>query len=384
MMTSIDILVPVYNRPDFLPELIDSCLAQTFPANQIILVDDASPDNRVGLVLAEYASKFPKVRVLTREVNGGICAAQETGLKSSSADFIAFVDCDDYLSPVALELSARTITTEIDYVFSDRIEFDEHGNMNLVRYGGQPRLIGKGDVRDHLLDHMVASHLKVVRRSKINEVGGFSSSLDGVQDWDIALKISESGNFSYVPEGIYFHRIHPSQVTRTQSARMIKDTNSVRRSAFIRRNVALQARTRSFPDLSDGYQLSRILQLLRSGVEFGAALGISQTGKPMFIPMLTNGQLDETTVSSVAFLLIHHEVAFEANDLKPFLLSPNPATIGFVTSMNIAPQATNRFRWLNSYFDYVLALDNLGEIAISGYTHEELKLLNSAALRARI
>lgn len=376
-MTSIDILVPVYNRSDLLPQLLESCLAQTFPAREIILVDDASTDPLVGPILENFAARFPNIRVLTHDENRGICNTQETGLKASTADFIAFVDCDDYLSPVALESTLSAITDDVDYVFTDRFEVDEDGNSRLVRYGGQPDLIGNGEVRDHLLDHMVASHLKVIRRSKLNEVGGFSTSLDGVQDWDIALRISESGTFSYVPKGLYFHRVHSAQVTRTQSTRMIRDTNSVRRNALLRRNNVLQTIPRFFPDRDNPGLLSRVLQLVKSGIEFDAALGVTHTGAPIFVPMLTNGQVSADVVNSVQFLLIHHKVRYEAADLKPFLLGPNPATIGFIASAEITSDASYRFRWLNSYFDYVLSLDDLGELALRGYTHSDLRFIGS-------
>lgn len=374
-MTSIDILVPVYNRANYLRGLLDSCLAQSLPANKIILIDDASPEPEVQIILAYYAARFPNVVLITHETNQGICAAQETGLKTSTADFIAFLDCDDFLPANALQIVAGHINDEVDYVFTDRIEVDEDEEHRHVRYGGQPQLVGKGEIADHLLEHMVASHLKVIRRTKLLEVGGFSDSYNGVQDWDIALKISELGRFVYLAEPLYFHRIHANQISQTQNVKMIRDTNTVRRSAFVRRNPALESKQRRFLDLSGNYQLSRIIHLVEAAAEFNSAIGITEDGTTTFVPMLVNRDQPRAPKEPVSFLLIHHRVAFQSDDLKPFLMSGCPPSICYISSMEISSDASYRFRWLNSYFDYVLALDDLGELAINGFLHDHLEIV---------
>jgi glycosyltransferase involved in cell wall biosynthesis len=374
-MTSIDILVPVYNRANYLPGLLDSCLAQTLPANKIILVDDASHEPEVQTILTDYAARFANVVLITHETNQGICSAQETGLKSSTADFIAFLDCDDFLPAHALQMVAAQIHDEVDYIFTDRIEIDESEEYRLVRYGGQPQLAGKGEIADHLLEHMVASHLKVIRRTRLLEVGGFSDSHNGVQDWDIALKIAELGRFVYLAEPLYFHRVHANQVSQTQNVKMIRDTNTVRRAAFVRRNPTLQSRQRKFLDLSGDYQLSRILNLVEAAAEFNSAVGITEDGTTVFVPMLINRDQPRSLEEPISFLLIHHKVVFQSDDLKPFLMSRHPPSICYISSMEISSDASYRIRWLNSFFDYVLALDDLGALAIQSFLHDQLEVV---------
>jgi glycosyltransferase involved in cell wall biosynthesis len=374
-MISIDILVPVYNRANYLRGLLESCLAQTLPANKIILVDDASHEPEVQTILADYAERFANVVLITHETNRGICSAQETGLKSSNADFIAFLDCDDFLPAHALQMVAAQIHDEVDYIFTDRIEIDESEEYRLVRYGGQPQLVGKGEIADHLLEHMVASHLKVIRRTRLLEVGGFSDSHNGVQDWDIALKIAELGRFVYLAEPLYFHRVHANQVSQTQNVKMIRDTNTVRRAAFVRRNPALESRQRKFLDLSGDYQLSRILNLVEAAAEFNSALGITEDGTTAFVPMLINRDQPRSLEDPISFLLIHHKVVFQSDDLKPFLMSRHPPSICYISSMEISSDASHRIRWLNSFFDYVLALDDLGALAIQSFLHDQLEVI---------
>jgi hypothetical protein len=66
---------------------------------------------------------------------------------------------------------------------------------------------------------------------------------------------------------------------------------------------------------------------------------------------------------------------YQSDDLKAFLMKDRPPSICFVSSMEISSDSSFRFRWLNSYFDYVLALDDLGELAIQGFLHDHLEVV---------
>jgi len=90
----ISVIVPVYNVEKYLRECVDSVLAQTFKDFELILVDDGSPDNS-GKICDEYAAKDSRVRVF-HKANGGVSSARNFGIKESRADYIAFLDSDDW------------------------------------------------------------------------------------------------------------------------------------------------------------------------------------------------------------------------------------------------------------------------------------------------
>ena len=99
---------------------------------------------------------------------------------------MAFVDCDDELEPGALAAVRNCLLAhpEIDYVFTDRIDIDEKGRViRTATYGGYEgiRFSGQDNIRSDLLDGMVASHLKVIRRSAYLEIGGCDAMLAGVR-----------------------------------------------------------------------------------------------------------------------------------------------------------------------------------------------------------
>ena len=93
---SISIIVPVYNVEKYLKKCIDSILNQSFQNFELILVDDGSTDSS-GEICNEYALKDRRVLVIHKE-NGGLSSARNEGIKASSAEYVGFVDSDDYIS----------------------------------------------------------------------------------------------------------------------------------------------------------------------------------------------------------------------------------------------------------------------------------------------
>lgn len=97
----ISVIVPIYKVEKYLPQCIDSILAQTYPNLEIILVDDGSPDGCGGICDA-YAAKDRRIRVIHKE-NGGLSHARNAGIDIARGDYLAFVDSDDYLEPDTYE-----------------------------------------------------------------------------------------------------------------------------------------------------------------------------------------------------------------------------------------------------------------------------------------
>lgn len=96
-MEKISIIVTAYNIENYLPDCLDSLLAQTWSELEIILVDDGSSDATPAICDA-YASKHPQIRVI-HQPNQGPAIARNTGLDRAAGDLITFVDGDDIVSP---------------------------------------------------------------------------------------------------------------------------------------------------------------------------------------------------------------------------------------------------------------------------------------------
>lgn len=97
----LSLVVPVYNVAPYLRCCLDSLFAQTRAADEIIVVDDGSTDG-CPAILAEYAAKAPKIRVIRQE-NGGLSAARNIGMANAGGRYLAFVDSDDFIVPAMYE-----------------------------------------------------------------------------------------------------------------------------------------------------------------------------------------------------------------------------------------------------------------------------------------
>ena len=103
MLPKISFIVPVYNTERFLAATLDSILAQTYRNIEVICSDDCATDSSPQ-ILAAYAKKDPRVKVVTAEKNGGVSCARNLGMEQVTGDYIWFFDSDDLLHPQAAEI----------------------------------------------------------------------------------------------------------------------------------------------------------------------------------------------------------------------------------------------------------------------------------------
>lgn len=123
-------VVPVYNAAQYLPECLNSLLAQDISDYEIICVNDGSMDTSPE-ILRQYAAQHGNIRVIDKE-NGGVVSARNAGLSAAQGDYIWFVDADDFLLPNILgSLRDKTAETACDrlivggYQFTDCLTDEE-------------------------------------------------------------------------------------------------------------------------------------------------------------------------------------------------------------------------------------------------------------------
>lgn len=196
------IVTPVYETPaDVLSAMLDSVRAQTCGDWELCLVDDASGAPHVRQLL-EQAQEDPRVRVRFRDANGGIVAASNDALELAGGEFVALLDHDDELHPDALARvdEALLSTPEADYVYTDEDKIDERGHHAgpFLKPDWSP---------ERMRTQMYTCHLSVLRRSLVEEVGGFDPEFEGSQDWDLVLKVTERARaVLHVPRVLYHWR----------------------------------------------------------------------------------------------------------------------------------------------------------------------------------
>lgn len=113
-MVKVSIVIPVYNRKNFLTVCIKSLLAQSFEDFEICLVDDGSTDG-TGLLCDELAEKDTRIRVLHVQ-NGGATYARQKGVELATGEWVVFVDSDDTMPADALQRLFQATSEDTDIV----------------------------------------------------------------------------------------------------------------------------------------------------------------------------------------------------------------------------------------------------------------------------
>jgi glycosyltransferase involved in cell wall biosynthesis len=198
------IITPVYRTPPgVLRKMLRSVLRQTEGDWELCLVDDCSAEPALREILDAAAAKDARIRVRYREENAGIVAASNDALTMAGGEFVCLLDHDDELHPEALAEVAAAIdrTPEVDYVYTDE------DKINLSGRHTQPFF--KPDWSpERLRTQMYTCHFSVLRRTLVDEVGGFDAAFEGSQDWDLILRVTERARaIVHVPRVLYHWRI---------------------------------------------------------------------------------------------------------------------------------------------------------------------------------
>lgn len=198
------VLTPVYKTPlDFLEACIASVERQTIPDWELLLVDDGN-DRALKRWLKDRCRRDPRLRVVTAVANGGIAKASQLGVDHAEGEFLALLDHDDTLSPIALERMAARILEfpQVDYLYSDEDKIsasDDHYDA-FFKPGWSP---------ERFRHHNYTCHLSVLRTDLVRAVGGFRPGFDGSQDYDLFLRVIEQARqVEHVAEVLYHWRAH--------------------------------------------------------------------------------------------------------------------------------------------------------------------------------
>ncbi len=201
----ISVLMPVHDPDErWLRAAIDSVRRQLYPGWELCIADDASTRPHVRRVLEEYRALDSRVKVIYREHNGHIAVASNDALALASGEYLALLDHDDELAEHALYMMAVEIDRhpEARLLYSDEDKIDEAGRHfdPYFKPDWNPLLL----LGQNYLNHLTLYHVDVVRRA-----GGFRQGFEGSQDWDLALRVSESlqpEQIRHVPFVLYHWR----------------------------------------------------------------------------------------------------------------------------------------------------------------------------------
>lgn len=202
----ISVVIPAYNCEKTIQATLNSVCQQTYTALEIIVINDGSTDDTLGILNAFQDSRL---KVLTYD-NSGASISRNRGISAANGDFIAFVDADDIWLPdkLAEQLAALQQASQSAVAYSWTNYIDEAGKF--LRSGYHCRY--SGNVYQRLLkgSFLESGSNPLIRRIALKTVGGFDESLKTCEDWELWIRLASHYEFAMVPQVHVNYRITTS------------------------------------------------------------------------------------------------------------------------------------------------------------------------------
>lgn len=219
----ISVIVPIYNVSQYLPQCLDSILAQTWQDIEIILVDDGSKDECPQLC-DQYAAKDARIRVIHKP-NGGLSDARNAGMRVAKGDWIYFIDSDDWMHPDALQQlydfatknQCEVVQGNLYYAYKDHLLY---------------RQPNKKESCQHVFDREEAMRLLIVNDRVKNFAWGKLYRADIIRDLEFPVgKYFEDSfwqhqvmhrvtHYGIIDEPLYYYRQREDSISGTTSSRL--------------------------------------------------------------------------------------------------------------------------------------------------------------------
>jgi glycosyltransferase involved in cell wall biosynthesis len=198
----ISVIIPCFNKEDFIRETLDSVLSQTYlkAIKEIIVIDDGSTDNSASLV-KEKAISFPLIKYLYQP-NAGVSAARNTGIICANGKYLAFLDADDLWQPDKIERQYKALKQypHVGLFYTDLFKYD-YKTETLTPV----KVISYKENETELLFKFVAKGAPVipstvlVKKICFEQVGLFDVLLvNGGEDIDMWLRIARQYSFHHI------------------------------------------------------------------------------------------------------------------------------------------------------------------------------------------
>lgn len=206
----VSIVLPTYNGATYLASALDSCLAQTYPHFELILVDDCSKD-ATPHIIAEYAARDTRVRSIRHETNKRLPGGLNTGHLAARGEFLTWTSDDNLLRPNFLErmVSYLQANPAVGFVYSDYTEIDNDGNALRVRAVPPP---------ENLAWTSALGGSFMYRHSTFERVGLYDPEMVMAEDYDYWLRCYREVPMATLHEDLYQYRLHQGSLTSTQKA----------------------------------------------------------------------------------------------------------------------------------------------------------------------
>jgi glycosyltransferase involved in cell wall biosynthesis len=218
MTPLVSVIIPTYNRKEFIGPAIDSVLAQTFKDFEIIVVDDGSTDGTVDFIQRRYSSS---VRLHAIPHSGLPAVGRNAGLAIARGSLIAFLDSDDLWLPqkLAIQVKAATEDSESVLFFGKAETLCEGSTQSLIVPADHE--LPKRLFERQLFQNYVPVITAMVRHDVLRQMGGFNPKpgYRAIEDYDLWLRITYHYPVHFIPQILARYRLHDESISHGTMAR---------------------------------------------------------------------------------------------------------------------------------------------------------------------
>lgn len=226
---TVSVVIPTYNHAQYVLEALDSVFAQTRPADEVIVVNDGSPDDTADRLRPLVDSG--RIRYM-EQPNAGQGAARNRGLAEARGTYVAFLDDDDRWPPDKLQWQVDAL---------------ERAPGAVMVYG--PHQLLSADGREVTDDPNQSPHQPpddahrafrrrnwilsvgqtLTRADALRAIGGFDPIIWGSDDWDLYIRLARRGEFVFQPKVALYYRRHGSNASSSALRHAVNHLKVVRR-----------------------------------------------------------------------------------------------------------------------------------------------------------
>jgi len=261
-MFQITVIIPTFNRKQYLFHAINSVLAQTYKNIELIIIDDGSSDKTINL-LKHYKSQLQ----IYRQKNKGVSAARNKGIKLSSNNWIAFLDSDDRWHPKKLENQINYLVKNSKYKIchTDEIWIRRGVRVNQhkkhKKYGGL--------IFDKCIDLCrISPSSVIIHKDVFNKVGLFNENLPVCEDYDLWLRITAKFPVLYLDEKLTIkYGGHLNQLSEKywgmDRFRIIALESIIKKSFLSKKNKLKVKKIKQIKNFSTKFNANEIAPIIR-------------------------------------------------------------------------------------------------------------------------
>jgi glycosyltransferase involved in cell wall biosynthesis len=201
---TVSVILPTYNRPEFLDRALRTIHAQTFQDYEIVVVNDAGED------VSEIVNEYPKTVYVEHDENKGLAASRNTGIRVASGKYIAFLDDDDLYYPIHLEVLVNALNQGAVAAYTEAYRWEDEKKFR--------HTLSTDYSKERIAAGCPFYVMNIMLRSELFINHHFDESLPSHEDYDLWLELSDYIDFQHIPmiTAVYSKRPGSDQISNQE------------------------------------------------------------------------------------------------------------------------------------------------------------------------